>query len=464
MDRFEYAGFDAVGLRWLIEDGQVSAAEVEAAARDALTSVGDDLGALAQPLFETALAHDADGPLGGVPFVIKDSGPFARGIPFAFGSRAIHGVADTDHELMRRFRRAGLATIGQTCAPELSLNFATESRRYGVTRNPWNLDYGAGGSSGGAAALVAAGAVPVAHGSDGAGSIRIPAACCGVVGLKPSRDRTTSGPEIFGGAPQGVDFALSRTVRDTAALLDAVATPDGRLAPPDRPYQVLMQVDPGRLRIGFTTHAWADVAVADEIATVTTRAADTLDWIGHDVSEVMPAIEQAEVADALLLNIHSAGRALRDAPRRPETRLLEAVSRSIVAESATMTDSDLAGFSRAQRQVTEAVDRLFDDVDILVTPVTAQPSLVHGTLDYDDTRWTVRTWLGRLLEFGPFTAAFNVSGHPAISLPLGESGAGMPIGVQLVAGLGREDLLLQVAAQLEQAMPWAMRQPPIFAG
>ncbi len=444
-------------------NGEVSAAEVEKAARVAIRSVADDLGALTQPPFETALAHEADGPLGGVPFVIKDSGPFARGVPFAFGSRAIHGVADADHELMSRFRRAGLAAIGQTCAPELSLNFATESRRYGVTRNPWNLERGVGGSSGGAAALVASGAVPVAHGSDGAGSIRIPAACCGVVGLKPSRGTTTSGPPVRGGLPMGVDFALTRTVRDTAVLLDAVATPDA-IRSPDRPYAQLVMVDPGRLRIGFATESWAGVDVDAEIAAVTRGVADTLDWIGHDVTETMPAIDQREVVDALLLAIHAAGRALLLAPRRPETRLLEAVSRSIVAETAAMTDEDVDRFALGQRHVTTSVERSFDGLDLLVMPVTAQLPLLHGTLDYDDPRWTARTWIERILEYGPFTAAFNVSGHPAISLPLGQSRSGMPIGVQVVARIGREDLLVQVAGQLEQAMPWAGRQPPIFAG
>ncbi len=441
----------------------MSAAEVEEAARGAIRSVADDLGALTQPLFETPLAHDADGPLGGVPFVIKDSGPFARGVPFAFGSRAIHGVADADHELMSRFRRAGLAALGQTCAPELSLNFATESRRYGVTRNPWNLERGVGGSSGGAAALVASGAVPVAHGSDGAGSIRIPAACCGIVGLKPSRGTTTSGPPVHGGLPMGVDFALTRTVRDTAVLLDAVATSEA-IASPDRPYAQLVAVDPGRLRIGFATKSWADVDVDAEIAAVTRGVADTLDWIGHDVTETMPAIDQREVVDALFLAIHAAGRALLLAPRRPDTRLLEAVSRSIVAETAVMTEEDLDRFALGQRQVTAAVERSLEGLELLVMPVTARLPLPHGTLDYDDQQWTVRTWIERILEYGPFTAAFNVSGHPAISLPLGQSRSGMPIGVQLVARIGREDLLLHVAAQLEQAMPWAGRQPPIFAG
>ena len=191
VELYEYAAMDAVGLRDLMRTGEVTAAEVQATARAAIELVNPDLNALTFPLFDEPQEYDAEGPLAGVPFLVKDSSPFARGVPFTLGSRAVRGaVAAEDHELMSRFRSAGLATLGQTTAPELSLSFATESRRYGVTRNPWALDRGVGGSSGGAAALVSAGAVPVGHGNDGAGSLRIPAASCGVVGLKPSRGRT----------------------------------------------------------------------------------------------------------------------------------------------------------------------------------------------------------------------------------------------------------------------------------
>ncbi|BCB78783.1 amidase family protein [Phytohabitans flavus] len=191
MNLWEYASLDAVGLRDLIRSGEVTAAEVEEVAREALEVANAELNALTLPLFTPALEHDADGPLAGVPFLVKDSGPFARGVPFTLGSRSIRGAtAMVDHDLMTRFRAAGLVTLGQTTAPELGLSYATESRLHGATRNPWDLARGAGGSSGGSAALVAAGAVPLAHGNDGGGSIRIPAACCGLVGLKPSRGRT----------------------------------------------------------------------------------------------------------------------------------------------------------------------------------------------------------------------------------------------------------------------------------
>ena len=213
MELHEYASFDAIGLRDLMRAGEVTAAEVEAVAREALVAADAELNGLALPLFSTALDHAADGPLAGVPFLIKDSGPMAQGVPFGIGSRSLEGIrARHDSDLMTRFRAAGLVTLGLTTVPELAISFATESVKHGPTRNPWNPERGVGGSSGGAAALVAAGAVPIAHGNDGAGSIRIPAACCGLVGLKPTRGRIPCGPDagepLFGVA---ADFALTRT-------------------------------------------------------------------------------------------------------------------------------------------------------------------------------------------------------------------------------------------------------------
>ena len=226
----EYAAHDAIGLRGLLDAGEVSTDEVEAAARRALDAADAAVNGLAAPAFSPALDHATDGPLSGVPFLIKDFGPMARGVPFFCGSRAlVRVVAHRDSDLMTRIRAAGLVTLGLTTAPELALGFATEPLRSGVTRNPWDLERGAGGSSGGAAALVAAGAVPIAHGNDGAGSIRVPASCCGLVGLKPSRGRTPSGPDIgegvIGLTEQG---GLTRSVRDAAHYLDAVHGPSRR--------------------------------------------------------------------------------------------------------------------------------------------------------------------------------------------------------------------------------------------
>ena len=223
----EYLRFDAVGLRELIRAGEVTADEVEAVARVALLEANARVNGLAAPPFTPALDHDPDGPLGGVPFLYKDFGPMAEGVPFYGGSRAIPGIRpDHDSDLMKRIRAAGLRTLGMTTMPELGLSLSTEPARTGPTRNPFDPERSAGGSSGGSAALVAAGAVPIAHGSDGAGSLRVPASCCGVIGLKPTRGRTPCGPDI-GEAVFGLSehFAITRSLRDTAAFLDAVHGP-----------------------------------------------------------------------------------------------------------------------------------------------------------------------------------------------------------------------------------------------
>lgn len=439
-------------------------------ARNAVEFVNADLNALAQPLFAWTLEHDAVGSLGGVPFLIKDSGPFARGVPFALGSRAIRGaVAAVDHDLMVRFRAAGLAALGQTSAPEFGLSFSTESLRYGPTRNPWDLERGVGGSSGGSAALVAAGAVPIAHGNDGAGSIRVPASCCGLVGLKPSRGRTPSGP-LVGEAGFGhiTEFALTRTVRDTAALLDAVSAPvigETFAAPaPTRPFRTELSAGPGRLRIAVTTTAWSGVPVDPQVAAATVSAGRMLEWIGHTVTDGSPAIEPEAIVEAAMLPAIATGAAILRAPRRPEPAQLEAVSRAVLAETEASTALDILIALDFQHRVTRAVGTFFTEHDLLVTPTLGQLPAPHGTLDYDNPAYSVRSWLSRIFEYGPFTAPFNISGNPAISLPLGQSREGLPIGVQFVAAHGREDLLIGVAAQLEQALPWADRQPPIFAG
>jgi amidase len=462
----EYASLDAVGLRALIRDGEVTAAEVEEVAREALEAAHAQLNALTLPLFTPALEHEADGPLGGVPFLIKDSGPFARGVPFALGSRSIRGAtAMVDHDLMTRFRAAGLVTLGQTTAPELGLSFATESALHGATRSPWELARGTGGSSGGAAALVAAGAVPLAHGNDGGGSIRIPAACCGLVGLKPSRGRTPSGPyagEVGFGLI--VEFGLARTVRDAAHLLDAVSAPpvaDKYFAPPPaRPYAEEVGAEPGRLRVALTTAAWSGVPVDPQVAGVTATAGKVLELLGHEVTEATPALDAEDLVEAAMLGVYGTGGAVLRAPRRPDASLMEAVSRRVMGETEAASALDLLAAVEAQHRVTRPVGLFLSRYDLLVTPTLGQLPAPHGTLDYDDPDHTARSWLRRIFEYGPFTAAFNISGHPAVSLPIGQSREVLPIGVQLVAGYGREDLLLRVAAQLEQAVPWHARVPP----
>jgi amidase len=457
----DYRQYDAIGLRELMHDGQVTAAEVEAAARAALARADAELNGLALPPFDPALDRSAHGPFAGVPFLIKDGGPTAEGVPFFCGSRSLRGiVAPHDSELMRRFRAAGLVTLGLTAVPELLINFSTESARHGTTRNPWDPERGAGGSSGGAAALVAAGAVPVAHANDGGGSIRIPASCCGLVGLKPSRGRVPCGPDLgevqFGMAES---FALTRTVRDAAHLLDAVQGPavgDKYTAPPPRrPYADELGAEPGTLRVAVTTRAWNGAAVDPEVASATERAGRMLERMGHVVTDASPAVDWDAVMGAAVPTATAfAAAPFLTAPRRPDPERLEAVSRQFLREASALSALDLLAAFDAQNRVARGVGAFFAGHDLLVTPTLGRLPAPHGTLRYDDPGHTITTWLESLFAYGPFTVVFNVTGQPAVSLPLGRSEGGLPIGVQLVAGYGREDLLLRLAARLEEAMPW----------
>jgi amidase len=466
----EYSAHDAVGLRDLLRAGEVDEAELEAVAREAIGAVDGTLNALAMPLFDAPLEHAADGPFAGVPFLIKNSGPVAEGVPFTMGSDLFEGaVAPCDLEIMRRFRAAGLATLGVTNVPEMVISFATESRRHGITRNPWDPARGAGGSSGGSAALVAAGCVPVAHGNDGAGSIRIPASCCGLVGLKPSRGRTPAGPHetelLFGMA---YEFALARTVRDVAHLLDAVqgaAVGDKVMAiPPARPFADEVGAAPARLRVALATAAFSGVPVDPECARAAQAVAAHLASAGHEVGEASPAIDAdlvREVYDSITL-VALAG--VPDiAPVTPGPDTAEGTTLAAFERAHTLTAVEIGRGFRAFHAVARSAALFFEGHDLLVTPTLAHPPWEHGRLEYDRPGRSMGSWIDAIFEYGPFTAPFNIGGQPAISVPTGQSADGLPIGVQIVAAHGREDVLLRVAAQLEEALPWAGRRPRIHA-
>lgn len=445
----EYIGFDGVGLRELIVRREVSADEVEEAARDALDAAHTRVNGLAAPAFEPALDHDADGPLGGVPFLYKDVGPMAADVPFFGGCRAIPGIRpERDSELMRRVRAAGLKTLGMTTTPELGISLATEPARTGPTRNPRDPRYSAGGSSGGSAALVAAGAVPIAHASDGAGSLRVPASCCGIIGLKPTRARTPCGPDI-GEALFGLSehFGVTRSLRDTARLLDALSGPtpgDKYVAPPPaRAYELELGKDPGRLRVALWT-----AGAEPEVAEAAEHAAYTLAERGHDVELDVPPIDQADVLAMLGAGLVAMAEPMLTAPRRAPEHLLEALTNTILADVAEQSALDLMAGLAAQNRVSRALGAYFERIDIVVSPTLARTPVLIGELNYDDPARTPESWLRTLLDYSPFTAPFNVSGQPAISLPLASSAGGLPIGVQLVGAYGREDLLLRVASQL----------------
>ena len=301
---------------------------------------------------------------------------------------------------------------------------------------------------------MAAGAVPMAHGSDGAGSIRIPASCCGLVGLKPSRGRVPSGPEV-GDPLFGLSepFALTRTVRDTAHLLDAVRGPavgEKYFAPPpSRPYACELGDDPGPLRVAVTTQAWSGATIDPEVAATAVTRCPRTQGLGHAVEEATPAVDWDAVLQVMRASLVAVAEPFLTAPRRPPANQLEAVSNQVLADAETFTALESTGRLRRPEPRHSSGRRLLHDHDLLITPTLGQLPAPHGTLRYDDPDHTPASWHGALFEYGPFTALFNISGQPAISLPLGHSHTGLPIGVQLVAPCNREDLLLRAATQLE---------------
>lgn len=467
----EYSEYDAVGLAHLIKSGQVSAQEVQQVARQAILAVNPTLNALVGEIFEESLPSSSTGPFAGVPFVVKDLVLHAAGVKTGLGTRLTgEGIVfPHDTDMMTRFKQAGLVTLGRTATPEFGFNVTTEPLSNGPTRNPWASSRSTGGSSGGSAALVAARAIPVAHGTDGAGSIRIPAAWCGLVGLKPTRGRTPQGPDFderLSGF--GVEFALTRTVRDTAALLDVVNGPgigDKYFAsPPERPYAQEVGTPPGRLRIAMTTQAWSGVPVDQEYADTVSTICHELVALGHDVEEASPQVDwerfvdanlpiwTASVADSALGLAHTRGIDIG-----PD--VLEAVTLASVEYARRLTAVDLLRALRLCNTITRSVSAFFRTYDVLVTPTVATPPPLLGSINQNDPSLDPRGWLNKLFARIPFTPLFNMTGQPAISLPLGQSSEGLPIGVQLVARYGDEPTLLRLAAQLEQAFPWILRRP-----
>ncbi|GAA3184777.1 MULTISPECIES: amidase [Streptomyces] len=470
----EYAALDATALAAVIASGEVTADEVAALATEAIARVDKELNAVAEGPFDRPLDHAADGRFAGVPFAIKDLVCHAAGVPTRMGTRLLGDgyVPAADTHLMERFRAAGLATLAVTTTPELGFNGNSEALAYGSTRNPWHTAHSAGGSSGGAAVLVATGAVPLAHANDGGGSIRVPAACNGLVGLKPGRGRVPSGPDgaegLYG---MGAELAVTRTVRDTAALLDEVAVsyPGDPfvIAPPARPWAQEVRADPGRLRIAVHTESWAGSYVDPEVARAVEETARVLEAAGHRVEHGTPSLtwEALLHANTVLWSSSLAGsvawiEALTGATAGPEN--LERTTWSCVEYGRRVDAVTLGTALTTLNTVSREVGRFFTEYDLLLTPTLNTPAPPLGHLDAN-ADLSAFEWTARIFDACSFTSLFNQTGTPAISLPLAMSAQGLPIGVQLAGPACSEAMLLRVAAQLEKAMPWADRRPAVHA-
>ena len=482
-DPTDLAALDATAQAELVATGECTAAELVDAAIARVEATDPAINAVIHPLFDRARARAAApvaGPFSGVPMVVKDLDGRLAGAPLHLGNKLLKEigyVAPDSSYLFDKLEQAGFVFVGKTNTPEFGLQTTTEPHAYGPTRNPWDPTRGVGGSSGGSAAAVAAGMVPVAHAGDGGGSIRIPSSQCGLVGLKPSRGRVSLGPqdgEVWNGLV--ARHVVTRTVRDSAAILDVLAGEmpgDPYTAPPpDRPWADVVDTDPRPLRIGLRTDAIAAMCEVDtECAAAAEATAKTLESLGHTVELASPAaLDETELvatflhvvaANALLLVeelAEMAGRAVTADDVEPGTWALAEAGRGITALQYQQT---IAAAQAWTRRVL-AWWHTDEPYDVLVTPTLAALPPVLGTLNPVDGDPAMATILQT--PYAAFAAAFNVTGQPAMSVPVAMSDGGLPIGVQLVGAAHREDVLLAVAGQLERATPWAARRPQIFAG
>lgn len=479
MNLSEYTSYDGLGLAKLVARGEVQAKELEALALDAIEAVNPKINALAEawPSDNGAESIAPDAPFAGVPFLIKDIAVHMRGKCTEFGSRLAEGLtAPDDSNLMRRFRRAGLVTLGRTTSPEMAFSTTTESVLNGPTGNPWDVTRSAGGSSGGAAAAVASGIVPLAHATDAAGSIRVPASFCGLFGLKPTRGRVSNGPhldEIFNGF--GVQSGVSRSVRDSAALLDAIQGQESgdpyAATPPARRYLEETGIAPGRLRIGLQTRAWNGRQPSAEVLRATLEAARLCESLGHQVSEAeMPLGMTWEAfvhANAQIWTANLVGWVDDIGALMGRTTVRDFLEPSTVAcyeYGKRVTADDFARALGARNQVARAAATYYENYDLILTPQLPEVAQPLGTYE---NRWISRDglgWTDLVFEHSPYTAIFNVAGFPAMSVPLGScASTGLPIGIQFGGAFGREDVLFRLAAQLERAAPWAQRKPAVWA-
>ncbi|HTO52957.1 MAG TPA: amidase [Myxococcota bacterium] len=472
----DYEKYDALGLAELVRKGEVSPKELLDAALARVSARDPALHAVVMRFEERARRELAAGlpagPFRGVPFLLKDLHAHLAGERLTFGSRLFANfVSDRDSELVNRYRRAGLVIFGRTASPELGLTATTESALFGATRNPWNLERSSGGSSGGASAAVAAGMLPAAHASDGGGSIRIPAACCGLFGLKPTRARIPMGPhagEGWGG--MSTAHALTRSVRDSAALLDATHGADlgaPYYAPaPERPYLEEVSRAPGALRIALQTETFNGATVEPECADAARDAARLCEKLGHKVEEAVLAFDRESFGRASQVLMGSNIQAVVDDAAAAQGRelgpdLLENVTLAVVAVARHATAADYARSVRAIHALTRAVETFFTRYDVLLTPTMAAPTARIGELALSNAM--TPAYAQRLAQCIGFTSLFNASGNPAMSVPLGTARDGMPLGVQFAARFGDEATLFRLAGQLEAAQPWAARRPAVAA-
>ena len=478
LSREDYRARDALGLADLVRTGEVTAREVLDAAIGEMDRLDQTLNAIVmrndEKARDDAESLDIMAPLAGVPFPAKDINVHIAGFRTTYGCRFFADApAETvDSLLVSRWRAAGLVVAARTNTPEFATDFGCEPEFYGPTHNPWDWTRTPGGSSGGAAAAVASGMVPMAHASDSGGSIRVPAACCGVFGFKPSSGLVATG-SAFGALVGGLntDHAITWTVRDSAALLDATAGPEAgtplAYAKPDGSFLAALDRPVGPMRIGVVAVSPTGQAPVSEMAGKLDVTSQLLTELGHEVrhwtwptmdhsSDAATAFWAGELAATIADRAATIGRAPRDGELGP------LVTWS-VAEAARIDSVGVSQARRAMRSLQIRMAKAFDDIDVLLTPVTGEPPLENGILTACVER-SIECWSERAYRFAPYTEIFNITGQPAMSVPLHRSEDRLPIGMQFAGKVGDDARLMRLARQLEEATPWFRRRPPHLRG
>ena len=467
---------DATAQAEMVRNGDVTPAELVEAAIERVERLNPSLNAVITPMYdearEAASRPIPDGPFSGVPFLVKDFLAEYAGVRFTEASNFIGDfVPDEDAELVKRWKRTGLIAIGKTNLPEMAIGATTEPVRFGPTRNPWDTTRTPGGSSGGAGAAVASGMVAMAHGNDAGGSIRIPAACCGVFGLKPTRGRNPLGPH-FGDMLSGLvaEHALTRSVRDSAALLDATAGPsvgDPYWAPPQRrPYVEEVSADPGKLRVAFSKSTLLGNPLHPDCEDAVVDAASLCESLGHEVVESTPSVDWESLWTTFTTVMATGfGWAVADWTQRlgraPQEGDLEPFVADFAERGRSVSGPEYLLHIQEIHRLSRGIGEFFESFDVWLTPTLGEPPVTLGTLVYhggDPIAHRRRT-----AGFAPFTFVGNVTGQPGMSVPLSWNGDGLPVGSHFLGRFGDEATLFRLAAQLERARPWAGRRPPVAA-
>jgi amidase len=499
MGRFkEYSEYDAMGLAELVRKGEVTSEALCEEAIQRIESVNPKLNAVVTPMYDIArqMARRPvmDAPFAGVPFLLKDLMLVFAGVPLTSGSKAYKNyVPDYDSEMVKRYKNAGLVILGKTNTPELGLLGITEPELFGPCRNPWNADHTPGGSSGGSASAVAAGIVPMAAGGDGGGSIRIPASCCGLFGLKPSRGRNPCGPSL--GRPwQGAiqEHVLSRSVRDSAAALDATSGPDVGapyvICSAARPYLHEVETSPGKLKIGFTTASPIGTLVHSECIEAVVATAKLLEELGHHVEEREPGVDGEALAQSYMTlyfgEVAADLREMKTVLGRKVTRSdVEPLTYTLALLGRAFSAGDFVEAMRCWDRSTRQMGLFFEEYDLYLTPTTAYPPARVGELQPSSAEKALMQVVNTLglggllkisgivdqmakksLERTPFTQVANLCGLPAMSVPLHWTPDGLPCGAHFIGPFGDEATLFRLAGQLEKARPWAAKKPVLWAG